>query len=92
MKSEILKAVAGSYGITVEQLTSKSRKRPLPDARKMAVLFLVDKAQMKGIEALETCRIDCYNGAGKYIRKIRAHIELYDDVKDHYERITDALK
>lgn len=79
----ILEAVASEYGITIEQLKSKSRYYPLPDARKMACYFL---------NKYKTRRVTL-NDIGKFLNirhdgvlyNCKKHAEFYETEKEYRE-------
>ena len=69
-------------------LKSKSRKSPLPAARNMCALFLVNQYSYTEIGLiLNKDRTSVYNG----LDKLKSELSVYADVKETKQRIEEKL-
>lgn len=78
MIETIIQTVADVYGITPEQIKGKSRKAPLPEARRMVISFSKsEKLSHKVIqEALSVSRHNIYRAT----YKVKDEIMIYAEV------------
>lgn len=90
MIKNILEIVAKVYGITPEQIKSKSRLEPIPEARRMAVFFM----KANGVESPEAVKSVNRNRVFIYraINKVTDEIYLYSDVEEKYMKIQKLIE
>lgn len=89
MDSVILEAVAQAYGVTVTDILSKNRKGKLPEASRMATLFLKSPSQNpeKIASSIKRERTAVYNN----VKQITFEIARYPDVRQKFKTIHNAM-
>lgn len=89
MANKVIEVVAAAYGVTVEQIKSKTQRHPVPEARKMAVYIMYNQG--------ESCTnmAKAVNCTKSYICRIYTAIEpeikIYKATKKKYDQILGTL-
>lgn len=85
----IIEIVASVYGVTPDEITGDSRKKPLPEARRM-VCFIVNPDNGSKGRIARSLQVDS-SMITSNIEKIKSEIRLYSDTRSRYEAIKNKL-
>ena len=90
MIETILESVAQVYSITTDQIKSKSRVEPIPEARRMAVFFMKAKGvdNNLAVQSVNRNRVFIYRA----IEKVIDEIYLYSDVEAKHSQIQQLIE
>lgn len=86
----IIKRVAAEYKVRVVQLLGNERKKPLPEARRMAALFL-DRASHDPSEIARLLKISDKN-IRSIIEQAKDERVFYRDVQKHFNNLLKTIE
>jgi len=88
MVNNLLELVSQEYGVSASDLKSKSRRQPLPEARRM--ICLLSNSNILRREARRILDIE-YCTFYQNVNKINFEIELYQDTASRYKNLLNRL-